>query len=43
LFSWTPAATEQTLDALARAGVIRQGLSVAGQPGVWAALAELAQ
>jgi hypothetical protein len=42
LFGWTPDDTEQALAALERAGAIKQGLSLAGQPGDWVALAELA-
>jgi hypothetical protein len=42
LFGWTPSDTEQALDSLERAGIIRQRLSMAEQRGEWAALLELA-
>ena len=42
LFPWTPGEVEQALDALERSGIISQHLSVAEQPGEWAALVELA-
>jgi hypothetical protein len=41
LFGWPRADVEATLDALAEAGAVRQGVTVADRSGEWVALAEL--
>ena len=41
LFGWAKRDVAEALDTLAREGVIRTEIEVAGQPGAWAALAEL--
>lgn len=41
LFGWSPREVDAALRALAQAGVGRLAVTVAGQPGEWAALAEL--
>ena len=41
LFGWPAREVEQTVEALAGAGIVRRGMKVARRPGEWIALAEL--
>ena len=41
LFGWAKRDVADALGALARDGIIRTEIEVSGQPGAWAALAEL--
>jgi hypothetical protein len=41
LFGWSPAETQQAIDRLEKAGLVRQGISLDQQPGTYFALPEL--